>query len=184
MTGKGGIPYDRAEGYRLLDRACRGEHGGACFLQAQILLTPPDSLGPGIPHDPEKAMGLYQKTCENGDSISCYTLAAMLLRGDQVHKQADNVSPQEARGESPVVQRENEESRARTADDTPYVIHRDPVRAEKLLQQACESGGHVTSCHNLAVMYTQGDDGVAVDPEKAELYKSKTQEKINVFGGF
>jgi TPR repeat protein len=184
MTGKGGIPYDRLEGYRLLDRACRGDHGGACFLQAQILLTSPDALGKGIPHDPKKAMGLYQKTCDSGDSISCYTLAAMLLRGDKIHKQADNVSPQEARGETPLTKRENEEDRARTDDDSPYVIHRDPRRAADLLTQACETGGHVTSCHNLAVMYTHGDDGVPADPEKAELYKSKTQEQIGVFGGF
>lgn len=184
MTGKGGIPYDRAEGYALLDRACQGDHGGACFLQAQILLTSPGSLGSKVPHNPAKAMELYQKTCDNGDSISCYTLAAMLLRGDRVNKQADNVSPQEARGEAPLVKRENEDSRARTGDDTPYVIRRDPLRAEKLLQQACESGAHVTSCHNLAVMYTHGDDGVPVNAEKAELYKQKTQEKINVFGGF
>jgi hypothetical protein len=33
-------------------------------------------------------------------------------------------------------------------------------------------------------MYTQGDDGVPADPEKAEKYKKITQEKIDVFGGF
>jgi TPR repeat protein len=115
---------------------------------------------------------------------SCYTLAAMLLRGDRVNKAADNVSPQEARGEVAVVVRENEADRARRAADGLYTIPRDPVRAAKLLQQACDRGGHVTSCHNLAVMYTHGDDGVPADPEKAETYKQLTKEKINVFGGF
>ena len=60
MTGKGGIAFDRARAYTLFDRACRGGHGGACFLQAQILCTRPDTLGKGIPHNPKKAMG----TCD------------------------------------------------------------------------------------------------------------------------
>lgn len=109
----------------------------------------------------------------------------MLLRGDRVNKIANNVSPQEARGEAPLVKRENEEDRSRHADDNdPYVIPRNPKRAEKLLKQACDRGGHVTSCHNLAVMYTHGDDGVAADEAKAEAYKQATKEKMDVFGGF
>jgi TPR repeat protein len=155
MTGKGGVPCDRFEAYQLLDRACRGNHGGACYLQAQTLLTSPGALGDDrIPHDPKKAMDLYQHNCDEfGDSISCYTLAAMLLRGDKIHKQASNVSPQEARGAAPIVQRENEPNRARVPqEDAPYIIRRDPKRAESLLIYACDSGGHVTSCHNLAVM--------------------------------
>jgi TPR repeat protein len=184
MTGKGGIPYNRQEAYQLFDRACQGEHGGACYMQAQILCTRPGALGTGIPHDPPKAMELYQTTCDMGDSISCYTLATMLLRGDQVSKTAGNVSPQEARGDAPVVKRENEEDRSRTQKDHPYVIQRDPKRAESLLLQSCNTGNHVTSCHNLAVMYTHGDDGVPVDEVKAEKYKKMTQERINLFGGF
>ena len=184
MTGKGGIPYDRKEAYKLFDRACRGEHGGACFLQAQILCTRKDALGKGIPHNPQKAMELYEMTCEQGDSISCYTLATMLLRGDRVSRAAGNVSPQEARGQAPLQKRENEEDRSRKEDDNSYVITRDPRKAEKLLLQACKSGNHVTSCHNLAVMYTHGDDGVPADPEKAEQFKKLTQQRIDVFGGF
>jgi TPR repeat protein len=115
--------------------------------------------------------------------FSCYTLAAMLLRGDKVNKTADNVSPQEARGVEPVAKRENEEDRTRGPDE-PYVITRDPKRAEQLLKQACDTGSHVTSCHNLAVMYTHGDDGVPAHVEQSEEYKRKTQEKIHLFGGF
>lgn len=107
----------------------------------------------------------------------------MLLRGDRVNKFADNVSPQEARGEVPLVQRENEENRA-TREDEAYFIPRNPPRARDLLEKACSSGAHVTSCHNLAVMYSHGDDGVPADEAKAAFYKKKTQEQINVFGGF
>jgi len=184
MTGKGGLVPDRAEAYRIFDRACRGGHGGACFLQAQILCSRPGALGPNVPHNPKKAMELYQLSCDNGDSIACYTLATMLLRGDRVSKTADNVSPQEARGEVPLVQRKNEPDRARSATTDEYVIPRDPPRARELLRQACESGSHVTSCHNLAVMFTHGDEGVPPNEQEAEKYKQLTQEKIHIFGGF
>ena len=184
MTGKGGIGPDRARAYKIFDRACRGGHGGACYLQAQILCTRPKALDPDVPHDPLLATRLYQQTCDSGDSISCFTLAAMLLRGDKVSKTAGNASPQEAKGEAPILKRENEEDRRRHDGDIPYVIPRDPARAAKLLEQACESGAHVTSCHNLAVMYEHGDDGVPADPVKAEKYKKLTQEKIHLFSGF
>jgi TPR repeat protein len=76
MTGKGGIHHDRAEAYRLFDRACRGGHGGACYLQAQILCARPGTLGPKIPHHPHKAMELYENNChEHGDSIRYVFLA-------------------------------------------------------------------------------------------------------------
>jgi TPR repeat protein len=182
LTGKGGVRFDRAEAYQLLDRACRAGHGGACYLQAQILCAPPGAMGPGVPNDPRLAIDLYQKTCENGDSISCFTLASMLLRGDRVDKMADNVSPTEARGLEPIVQRENEPDRA--AGHTHYVVPRDAPRAKELLRQGCESGSHVTSCHNLAVMFEHGDDGVAADPIEAEKYKKMTKEKMDIYGGF
>lgn len=182
MTGKGGVATNRAEAYRIFDRACRGGHGGACYIQAQILCAPPGTLGPDIQPNPKKATELYQLSCDNGDSIACYTLATMLLRGDRVSNAADNVSPQEARGQVALVQRKNEPNRARSTED--YVIPRDAPRARDLLRQACESGSHVTSCHNLAVMFTHGDDGVPPNEEEAEKYKKLTEEKINVFGGF
>lgn len=75
MTGKGGVPADRFEAYQLLDRACRGGHGGACFLQAQSLLTRPGSLDKRIPHDPRKATQLYQNGCDSGDSLRYVDLA-------------------------------------------------------------------------------------------------------------
>jgi TPR repeat protein len=106
----------------------------------------------------------------------------MLLRGDRVNKFADNVSPEEARGEVPLVHRENEDDRA-TRENEAYFIARDPPRAKDLLEKACLSGSHVTSCHNLAVMFTHGDDGVPADEEKATFYKKKTQEQVHVFGG-
>lgn len=79
MTGKGGVVVDRFEGYQLLDRSCRGGHGGACYQQAQILLTRPGSLDSRIPHDPKKAMELYQKTCDTGDSLRFVVLDRGML---------------------------------------------------------------------------------------------------------
>jgi TPR repeat protein len=182
MTGKGMVQYDNAEAYRLFDRACRGGHGGACYFQAQILCTRPGSLGPDVPHDPRKATQLYQQTCDAGDSNACFTLATMLLRGERVSKTTDNVSPQEALGLVPLVVRKNEPDRHSTDKDKVYIIPRDPPRAEKLMLEACNTGSHVTACHNLVVMYTQGDDGVPIDQEKAGHYAKRTQEMMKLFG--
>jgi TPR repeat protein len=54
MTGKGGVTADRKKAYEVFDRACRAEHGGACHIQAKMLLAPPGALGKGIPYDPYK----------------------------------------------------------------------------------------------------------------------------------
>jgi TPR repeat protein len=114
---------------------------------------------------------------------SCYSLANLLLRGDRVNKAADNVSPQEAQGIVPIVKRQNEKDRSSTGKE-PYVIPRDPKKAEALLKKGCDVNNHVTSCHNLAVMYGQGDDGVPANEELAEKYKKKTRENLHFYGGF
>eukprot|EP00537_Pseudo-nitzschia_pungens_P012137 CAMPEP_0172394722 /NCGR_PEP_ID=MMETSP1061-20121228/16343_1 /TAXON_ID=37318 /ORGANISM="Pseudo-nitzschia pungens, Strain cf. pungens" /LENGTH=333 /DNA_ID=CAMNT_0013126161 /DNA_START=108 /DNA_END=1109 /DNA_ORIENTATION=- len=183
MTGKGGVPVDRKRAYDVFDRACRAGHGGACHIQAKMLLSPPGALGKGIPHDPFKAMDLYQGVCDLGDSVSCFTLATMLLRGDKINKQAKNATPQELRGEAPIQQRSNEEDRSANADEDFEYIPRDPKRAERLLQSACRTGAHAPSCFNLAVMYANGDDGVPADPVKAEEYKKKTEKAVQTLGG-
>jgi TPR repeat protein len=184
MTGKGQIPVDRKRAYDVFDRACRAGHGGACHIQAKMLLSPPGALGKGIPYDPYKAMELYQQVCDLGDSVSCFTLATMLLRGDKINKQARNATPQELKGEAPILKRTNEDDRsANPKDDKEYFIPRDPKRAEELLKAACRTGAHAPSCFNLAVMYENGDDGVPVDKEKAEEYKRKTEKAVQTLGG-
>eukprot|EP00934_Nitzschia_sp_Nitz4_P002765 Nitzschia sp. Nitz4//scaffold20_size174350//152710//153803//NITZ4_002129-RA/size174350-processed-gene-0.73-mRNA-1//1//CDS//3329541890//2755//frame0 len=182
MTGKGGVSADRKRAYEVFDRACRAGHGGACHIQAKMLLAPPGAFGKGVPYDPFKAMDLYQKVCDTGDSISCFTLATMLLRGDKINKHALNATPQEMRGEEPVAKRTNEDDRSRK-EGSDY-IPRDPKRAEQLLLAGCGTGAHAPSCFNLAVMYENGDDGIPRDHEKAEEFKKKTEKIIQTFGGF
>ena len=184
MTGKGEVQVDRKRAYDIFDRACKVGHGGACHIQAKMLLAPPESLGKGVPYDPFQAMDLYQKVCDTGDAVSCFTLATMLLRGDKINKMATNATPDEARGAVPVAERKNEDSRARVDGDGDTYIPRDPPRAKELLEAACATGAHGPSCFNLAVMYENGDDGVPKDPAKAEEYKKKTEEMIKRFGGF
>ena len=117
MTGKGGVPIDRTRAYEVFDRSCRAGHGGACHIQAKMLLAPPGSLAKDIPYDPYKAMDLYQKVCDTGDSISCFTLATMLLRGDKINLDARNATPKEMKGEEPVIKRTNEDDRSAKSDD-------------------------------------------------------------------
>mmetsp|Transcript_13581 Transcript_13581/g.29533 ORF Transcript_13581/g.29533 Transcript_13581/m.29533 type:complete len:359 (+) Transcript_13581:94-1170(+) len=183
MTGKGRTKFSRSEGYELFDRACRGGHGGACYMQAKMLLSYPGSLGEGVPYDAPKAAELLKYVCkEKEDSVSCFTLATLMLRGDQVNSEADNVSPEEARGMKELQTRENENSREKLSSDERASLKRDPKFAEELLQLGC-SRGHAPSCYNLAVMYTQGDEGVDKSDEKAKEYQDKTEELVKRFGG-
>ena len=183
MTGKGRTKFSRSEGYQLFDRACRGGHGGACYMQAKMLLSYPGSLGDEVPYDVNKAADLLKYVCqEKEDSVSCFTLATMLLRGDRVNSEADNVSPEEARGTKELQNRANERSREKRSTDERSSLKRDPLFAEKLLQQGC-SRGHAPSCYNLAVMYTQGDEGIEQSDEKANEYQAKTEELVKRFGG-
>mmetsp|Transcript_2350 Transcript_2350/g.4372 ORF Transcript_2350/g.4372 Transcript_2350/m.4372 type:complete len:969 (+) Transcript_2350:109-3015(+) len=184
MTGKGGTKFSRYEGYQLFDRACRAGHGGSCMMQAKMLASYPGSLGEKIPYDPKRASELLASVCDNGDSLSCFTLATMLLRGDFVNAEADNVSPDEARGLKPIKQRKNEANRKKELQDERIALPRDPQRAEKLLLKGCDQSGHAPSCYNLAVMYTQGDDGIAKNEEKAKKYQQKTEDVVSKFGGF
>jgi TPR repeat protein len=184
MTGKGGTIFSRFDGYQLFDRGCRAGHGGSCMMQAKMLASYPGSLGKKIPYDPYKGSKLLEGVCENGDSLSCFTLATMLLRGDQVNSEADNVTPEEARGLKPVKRRKNEADRGKNAEDARIALQRDPKRAQQLLTRSCEESGHAPSCYNLAVMYTQGDEGIEKDLEKASVYQAKTEEYVEKFGGF
>lgn len=184
MTGKGGTKFSRLDGYQLFDRGCRAGHGGSCMMQAKMLSSYPGSLGKKIPYDPKRAAQLLEGVCENGDSLSCFTLATMLLRGSNVNAEADNVTPDEARGIAPIKERENEANRLKQKTDSRIALERDPIKAEKLLLQSCNQSGHAPSCYNLVVMYTQGDDGIEKSDEKANIYKKKTEEYVEKFGGF
>jgi len=185
MTGKGNTKFDREEGYKLFERACNAGHGGSCHMQAKMLTSYPGSLGKGIPYNPRKAASLLENVCkEHGDSLSCFTLATMLLRGEHVKAEADNVSPNEARGIAPIKKRKNEESREKLKEDKRTALKRDPIKARDLLDLACMQRGHAPSCYNLAVMYSLGDDGIPKDEEKAEEYQKKTEEFVEKFGGF
>jgi len=184
MTGKGGTKFSRKDGYDLFDRACRTGHGGACHMQAKMLASYPGSLGKDVPYNPKKAAALFEETCtEGGDSISCFTLATMLLRGNLVSTEADNVTPQEAVGTAPIKQRKNEADRIKITEDKRIALERDPMRAEQLLLSGCERG-HAPSCYNLAVMYTQGDVGIPQDQLKADEFQKKTEEMVERYGGF
>lgn len=184
MTGKGNTKFDRAEGFSLFDRACRAGHGGSCHLQAKMMLSEPGSLGEGIPYNPKRAAELLNGVCEEGDSLSCFLLATMLIRGNNVNSEANNITPGEARGIDPIKQRQNESDRAKQNTDKRVALQRDPKRAEQLLKSSCDVRSHAPSCYNLAVMYSNGDDGVPKDEEKAKQYQEKTEDLVDKFGGF
>jgi len=136
-----------------------------------------------INHNPRKALELFELACKEGnDSVSCVTAATMLLRGDKVAPEANNVSPDEARGLKEVKKRDGEEDRRRKNSDLRIALQRDPKRASKLLELAC-NGGNPSACYNLAVMYKIGDEGVPPDAAKSKQYQERTEELVKTVGG-
>jgi hypothetical protein len=182
MTGKGRTTFSHEEGYALFDRACRAGHHGACHFQARMLASKPGSFE-SVEHNPRKALELFEFACKDGnDSVSCVTAATMLLRGDKVAPEANNVSPNEARGIEDVKKREGEEDRRRKNDDLRIALKRDPKRASQLLELACNSG-NPSACYNLAVMYKIGDEGVPPDAARSRQYQERTEELVKTVGG-
>lgn len=61
-------------------------------------------------------------------------------------------------------------------------IARDPVAAKNYLELACDAN-FAPACHNLAVMFKNGDKGVPKDAAKFEEYSKRTKELIAMAGG-
>ena len=117
MTGKGKTKFSHLEGYELFARGCEAGHHGACHFQARMLASAPNSFE-GVKHDPQKAFELFEFACKDGtDAFSCFTAATMLLRGSHVAPEANNVTPNEARGVAEVKKRAGEEDRRKKSTD-------------------------------------------------------------------
>ncbi|DAZ99595.1 TPA: hypothetical protein N0F65_001423 [Lagenidium giganteum] len=67
-----------------------------------------------------------------------------------------------------------------TASSNPFP--RDAVTAKTYLEKACDAN-FAPACHNLAVMYKQGDKGVEKDEAAYKKYKHKTNELVAQAGG-
>ncbi|KAF1320319.1 hypothetical protein FI667_g12558, partial [Globisporangium splendens] len=61
-------------------------------------------------------------------------------------------------------------------------IQRNAPLAKRYLEKACDMN-FAPACHNLAVMYKKGDEGVAQSEEKFEEYRKKTSMLIAEAGG-
>lgn len=60
-------------------------------------------------------------------------------------------------------------------------ISRDALKAKRFLDAGCEMG-HAPSCHNLAVMYKRGDDGIPKDEALFAKYSGMTNELVKAAG--
>lgn len=61
-------------------------------------------------------------------------------------------------------------------------VKRNPVEAKKYLELACDEN-FAPACHNLAVMFKNGDVGVPKDETKFEEYSKRTKDLIAMAGG-
>lgn len=58
---------------------------------------------------------------------------------------------------------------------------RDAPKAKHFFERACDEG-HGPACHNLAVMFKTGDDGVPKDQALFEKYAARTKELVKARG--
>ena len=54
---------------------------------------------------------------------------------------------------------------------------RDPVKAVDMMKMAC-ARNDIRSCHNLSVLFKNGDGSVKPDPEQFEEYKAITTQLL------
>ena len=165
-------------------------YAASCFNLAKLHMA-----GKGIKQDDEEAIRLFSKACSDGKHMAaCYhqgVLAFLSADGKNPHK------PQQARDgrkqhEALVLLEKN--CRSLGEVDSCYFVgsyllnpetdpkRRDPAKALDLLKKAC-AGNHAPSCYNLAVLFKQGEKGVAKDDEQFAHCKAKTEDLVSRFGG-
>lgn len=173
------IEKDHAKAAEVLKKNCDGKnnYGASCYKLGRFFL-----LGKGVEANDEQAMKRFEKSCDNGISAGCYFLGMMLEEGkvakdvgrarEMFSKACDNGDP-----ESCFMM--GQKLLAEAAQGSPY--KRDPPLAMQHLTTACRAS-HAPSCRLLAVMFKNGDEGVAPDAAKFEEYKQLTMDLVQQRG--
>lgn len=142
MYDKGVVPEDMPRTMAFLEHGCALSAPAACFRLAERTLS-----GKGAPKDPARAASLLKQSCYDV-GLGCAQLAS-----GEVEALGRELFTQDcARGIA-----EGCEQLAQVLTDAKRdASQRDPSRAAKLRERACE-GGLGASCAELARLYDQGD---------------------------
>ena len=153
LAGRGG-DVDEASAKRRFHQACDHPSGPGCHHLGLLYYKQGD-----------KATGrkFLSKACDLRDAESCYIIGSNLLK----------IKPDSS---------ETTTSRFsiagwRRRPDPP----RDVLKAQACLEIACDEG-YAPACHNLAVLFKHGDDGVEPDNEKFQVFAKRTNDLVQAAG--
>mmetsp|Transcript_1445 Transcript_1445/g.2773 ORF Transcript_1445/g.2773 Transcript_1445/m.2773 type:complete len:228 (-) Transcript_1445:249-932(-) len=169
------VKSDMEKASKLYEANCNNNnHGASCFSLGRMYFN-----GQNFVTDKEKSKELFKKGCDQKLLHSCHFLATMILGENQ---KINTDAATKARVESIEMLRKNclegsVESCALAgrvliapASQSP---ERDPVKAVEMMKGAC-AHNDIPSCHNLSVLFKNGDGLVKADPQQFEEYKGLT----------
>lgn len=182
------IPYNPPRAAELLDVVCHKHNDPvSCFTLASLYLRGDRVSSEATYVTPQEARGLKEidtpTPTSSGSGGEMQTAAAAAEPKEKV-SQLTNATPSSLQfNPSSSSSSASARSRAKHAKDERKPLQRNPRKALDVLLHACNELNHGGACHNVAVMYTQGDDGVPADPVKAQYYKEKTEKLLNSGAG-
>eukprot|EP00644_Phytophthora_capsici_P012585 jgi/Phyca11/113180/e_gw1.23.454.1 len=167
---------DAAKMYEL--NCSKNGYPASCFNLGRLKLA-----GKGAEQNDPEAFKLFEKACAEGHAAGCHHVGFMRTQGIGCEK--DFAKGLAAFKEA--CERDDANSCNRVANmylspglNSP--IKRDIQQAKTYLEKACDAN-FAPACHNLAVMYKKGDEGIPKDQAKYNEYRSKTEKLIEQAGG-
>ena len=163
-------------------------YSASCFNLAKLHMA-----GKGVKQDDEEALRLFGKACKDGSHMAaCYHQGVLsFLAADGKNPFKPEQVKDERKQQAALQLLERNCTSLGEVDSyyfvgshllNPAVARRDPPKALDLLKRAC-AGNHAPSCHNLAVLFRNGDKGVPADEAQFQAYKKKTEELVSRLGG-
>lgn len=157
----------------------------SCFNLGRLNLA-----GRGLPQNDAEAEVLFEKACK-GDHLAACHHQALLMYLSAKSKKSSSPNTDEKFSSVLKLMKDNCEkgqpescyfSGSYLIDPKLHSDRRDPVKASALFKNGCDLN-HGPSCFNLAVLYNKGDVGITPDPKLFEIYKEKTNQLVQTFGG-
>lgn len=139
----------RDEAIVLLDRACAAGHAVGCSNLAGVYRGGA-GVARGAAGDPQRAVGLYDRSCRLGFAEACATVGTMLVEGTAVA-----ADPARALAMFELACGKKDPNACFTAgllhEEGRGGAPRDPQRAATAFGSACEVG-HATGCYNAGIL--------------------------------
>ncbi|CAI5708613.1 unnamed protein product [Peronospora destructor] len=150
----------------------------SCFNLGRLKLA-----GKGVEQNDLEAFKLFEKSCAKGHAAGCHHVGFMRTQGIGCEK--DFAKGLAAFKEACKHDDGNSCNRVASlylSSRANSPIKRDILQAKTYLEKACDAN-FAPACHNLAVMYKKGDEGIPEDESKYNEYRAKTEKLIEQAGG-